>query len=570
MRRREARTADEADGIDHRPFAGSPAGFETPAGSDSGRPDLSRWAQGAILLLCLAAALSLRIHRADVPLERDEGEFAYVGRLVLEGEVPFVAAYNMKFPGIYYAYAAILAVGGESAEAVRLGHAVVNAAAIILVFLLGRSLVGGSAAALAAAVYACLSLLPPVLGLFAHATHFVLVFALAGLWLLEREHGRPPRVLVLFAAGLCLGLAVTMKQHGAAFAAFGAIVLAVQLRAAGVGLGPSVRALGVFAAGGLLPVGLIVALLHAHGALGTFWFWTVEYGIQYATQTSFSQGAASFLGNAWPLVLGGSLPLWLFSAIGAGAAPGRGSRPRGYLIGLLAASGIALLPGLYFRPHYFVLVLPAAALLAGAGLLATARRLAGAARVGSVALGLLAVSLVYVGSAYGRFLVTLPPESVSHAIYGDEFFPEMREIAEELRRRSEPEDVLAVLGSEPEIYFYAGRRAATGFLYVYPLMEPQPAARRMQDQLIGEIQSSSPRFVVYVHVPHSWDVRHDSERHFLRWIKGFLARYHRVGLVDLRPGGRSRFVWDAAARGRSPGSPTWAAVYERRDAGDPR
>jgi len=71
--------------------------------------------------------------------------------------------------------------------------------------------------------------------------------------------------------------------------------------------------------------------------------------------------------------------------------------------------------------------------------------------------------------------------------------------------------------------------------------------------------------VVYVHVPHSWGLHHDSERHFLRWIEGFLKRYHRVGLVDLRLGGRSRFVWDAAARGRRPGSPTWAAVYERKD-----
>jgi len=558
------------DPIDH---AG--VGAERPAEDEGGRQrsprrgpgqaGLSRWAQGAMLLLCLAAALSLRLHRADVPLERDEGEFAYVGQLLLEGQIPFVAAYNMKLPGIYYAYAAALAAGGGSVEAIRLGHAAVNAVTIVLIFLLGRRLVGGTAAVLAAVVYACLSLLPPVLGSFAHATHFVVAFALAGLWLLERERDRPPRPLALFAAGLCLGLAVTMKQHGVAFAAFGAVVLAVRLRAAGEGAGASASALGAFAAGGLAPLLLIAALLHAHEALGTFWFWTVEYGAQYATQTSLARGAAYFLANALPLVLGGALPLWLFAAIGAvGVALGRLPAPRAHLLGLLAASGIALLPGLYFRPHYFVLVLPAAALLAGAGLLAVGRRLA-EGRAGTMAVGLLVVSLAYVGAAYGRLLVRLPADGVSHATYADEFFPEMRQIAEELGRRSSPGDTLAVFGSEPEIYFYAGRRAATGYLYVYPLMEPQPAARRMQEQMVQEIESASPRFVVHVHVPHSWGLQHDSEPYLLEWMDGFLKRYRRVGLVDLRTGGRSRFFWDAAGRGRRPGSPTWAAVYERSD-----
>jgi len=66
------------DPIDH---AG--VGAERPAEDEGGRQrsprrgpgqaGLSRWAQGAMLLLCLAAALSLRLHRADVPLERDEG-----------------------------------------------------------------------------------------------------------------------------------------------------------------------------------------------------------------------------------------------------------------------------------------------------------------------------------------------------------------------------------------------------------------------------------------------------------------------------------------------------------------
>ena len=46
---------------------------------------------------------------------------------------------------------------------------------------------------------------------------------------------------------------------------------------------------------------------------------------------------------------------------------------------------------------------------------------------------------------------------------------------------------MAVLGSEPEIYFLARRHSATGYIYTYGLMEAQPFARRMQDEMIREI-----------------------------------------------------------------------------------
>src|ERR1041385_8439812 len=67
----------------------------------------------AALVTVIAVMLFLLIVRlrvASVPLERDEGEYAYSGQLILEGIPPYQLAYNMKFPGTYYAYSLILAV----------------------------------------------------------------------------------------------------------------------------------------------------------------------------------------------------------------------------------------------------------------------------------------------------------------------------------------------------------------------------------------------------------------------------------------------------------------------------
>ena len=100
------------------------------------------WRHRAWLLVALAVlfVLIVRVRLRDMPLERDEGEYAYAGQLILQGVPPYKEAYNMKLPGTYAAYAAIMAVFGQSPSGIRLGLALVNGASIVLVFLLGRKL----------------------------------------------------------------------------------------------------------------------------------------------------------------------------------------------------------------------------------------------------------------------------------------------------------------------------------------------------------------------------------------------------------------------------------------------
>src|SRR6185295_10104267 len=158
------------------------------------------------------------------PLERDEGEYAYAGQLILQGVPPYALAYNMKFPGTYYAYSAILAVFGQTPWGIRVGLLLVNAATTILLFQLGRRILGtAAAAAVAASVFALLSLDRWVAGPLAHATHFVLLPAVGGLLVLLRAFESNRRSTYL-AAGVLFGTAVLMKQHGAAF-----VLLAVAL-----------------------------------------------------------------------------------------------------------------------------------------------------------------------------------------------------------------------------------------------------------------------------------------------------------------------------------------------------
>lgn len=93
--------------------------------------------QGAWVLLAVVVfgfALAIRIRLLGIPLERDEGEYAYAGQLILQGVPPYKLAYNMKFPGTYAAYAGIMSIFGQTMTGIHLGLLLVNAATVVLIF----------------------------------------------------------------------------------------------------------------------------------------------------------------------------------------------------------------------------------------------------------------------------------------------------------------------------------------------------------------------------------------------------------------------------------------------------
>jgi hypothetical protein len=163
------------------------------------------------------------------------------------------------------------------------------------------------------------------------------------------------------------------------------------------------------------------------------------------------------------------------------------------------------------------------------------------------------------------YLFALPPVAVARAVYGMNPFAEAIEVARYLRERSTPADQIGVVGSEPEIYFYARRRAATSYMYTYPLMEPHPFARRMQEDMIAQLERARPRFLVLVNVDTSWSLRPDSATLLLDWAaRAANEAYRQVGLVEITPGGPTTYRWDAAAQDAVPRAPAYVAVFERR------
>ncbi|MFM7140726.1 MAG: glycosyltransferase family 39 protein [Alphaproteobacteria bacterium] len=522
----------------------------------------------AIAVVAALAAAAIRLRLLGVPLERDEGEYAYAGRLMLDGVPPFESVYGMKLPGTHAAYALAFALLGPQPASARLLLVAVNLASTVLVFLLGRAWLGWVGAMGAASAFAFLSVQTAMLGPFGHATHFVVLPALAGLLAQERalRSGEPAARDWTIAAGLLLGLAILMKQPGVVFLLFAVARALSSVRRRGAG---AWRDAALLLATAALPTALVLGWAAARGDFAHYAGWLFRYGAGYAKPLPLGEGLV-WLRLGLGRIVREAPVLWALAAVGGllAAAP-RGVVPhRGRLLAFAAFSALGTAPGLTFRQHYFLLAVPAVAMFVGAALSAAddfLRRRTSArtalAVVAATALAVGAQSLASQREIYFR----MAPAQVSRALYGDDLFPESPEIAAWLAERTDPGDRIAVFGSEPQIPFLAGRRGATGHVYMYPLLEPQPDARSMQEEMMREVAEARPAYVVSIRVPTSWLRRDDSDARVLDEMAAFLRdAYEPCGVVVADGDGGTRLLWEEDAARVRGGDGVMAVVLRRR------
>ena len=538
----------------------------TPGQASARQQFDSAWIVLAILLIFVIA---VRIRLLDIPLERDEGEYAYMGQLFLHGVPPYTLAYTMKFPGTALMYAFFMALFGQTLQGVHLGLLIVNCASIVLVFLIGRRLFSSIAGVVAAISFAVLSLNQSVLGFAAHATHFVVLMALGGtvalLAVLEKD-----RPALYFPAGVLFGLAFVMKQPGFFFALFGALYLFwhQRTRSPRVTGSQQVRNLAFYAGGALLPLCLVVAWCALSGSFDRFWFWTVTYAREYGAMVSWTDAGSRFT-RGFSNVVDGFTLLWCLAAGGFVAAvrDAEKKEQRMFLLLFSAFAFLAFCPGFYFRHHYFATFLPAAALAAGYGVDRAWRAGSASARMPNLRFAgiiLFALAVTYGLYSEKAYFFEDTPAALSRRYYSHNPFIESVEIAAFIRANSGERDTIAVFGSEPQIYFYANRRSATGHIYMYSMMEDQPFNLTMQKEMIREVEAARPRYIVFTPISGSWLTTPRSNPLIVTWLSGYTREnYTLVGIADIQSDDTTVYKWHDDAKAYEPRTPRQVLVMER-------
>jgi len=506
-----------------------------------------------VLALIILFVIVIRVRLLDLPLERDEGEFAYVGQLMLEGVAPYKLAYVIKLPGTAAVYALSMALFGQTTAGIHLGLLLANVTAIVLMFLLAKRWFGAGAGLVASTTYALMSLSWGVDGNAAHATQFIVPAALGGILLLFRSLGSG-RLGALFWSGILFGLAFLFKQPGILFGAFGGFcLLANELKARPVHGMSCLKKAAIYCLGIILPFAVLCLILWRAGVFERFWYWS--FTVAEGGWSSGQNGWVNLTSYVRWLRISWQLPFWILAGL---TLPFvfwmRSARPvRLSFLAFCGASILAVSVGLRLNPHYFVLALPAVAMLIGLGVVEVRRLLKNSqapAFISFLPAALFICVCAGVVFADRLYLFSDTPDQIAEEIYHGNPFIAAVQVAGYIKQNSTPDSRIAVLGSEPEIYFYARRRSATGHVSVYILTGRRPYSHAMQEEMIREIKAARPEYIILINSKLSWLAPLQfADNTLLDAMAQYVQeRYQLVGVVSKGASpGQSVYQWDAEA-----------------------
>jgi hypothetical protein len=533
------------------------------------------WGCASILALAAVVFVFVRAPLVSVPLERDEGEYAYIAQRLLVGDVPYRDAFDQKPPGIFLAYAGAFALLGQSIEAIHLFMFGWTAVTALALFGCVRRLSGPLAGAFAVLVFAIASADPRVAANAANTEIFMLLPMVASFYCALRALEAESALRWWILCGALAAAACWFKQVAAVNVLY---VVALPVVDGLLRRPRAARAAFLRAAGGLaLGVALVtvpgLVALAAVGAWDPFVDAVILHNLRYSQGNTFEQGGAAL--RHWLTWQAPGLgTFWALAAIGALVPKLAGRRSWALLVGWLAASAAGVSVGLYFRPHYFIQALPAVAALCGvvlgaAGAWILARPPIAPAVLGLSALTVLAAAPPILANSSIREAGT--PEAISRAIYGQNPFPESLEIGKYIRRTSGPEDRVYIIGSEPQILFYAARRSATRYIFFYPLTGDYPGVLERQRGVVAEVEAARPLYVVWFNIETSLPVDENTEPFVLVRAKAMLDRDYGLEFIahPVADGESYDFVYGVEARRRMRRAregadvAPWIALYRR-------
>jgi 4-amino-4-deoxy-L-arabinose transferase-like glycosyltransferase len=479
------------------------------------RPQLM-WS--VVLAMALIAVVP-RLLFINVPFERDEGAYAYVSEIIDDGGLPYRDAFDHKPPGIYYLYNLSFKLFGHGVHAPRIMAALFTLAGCVLCWILVFRITASAVAGTFAIAFFGLATFSPVYQeLNANTEVFTIPLLIGGInVLLDGEAS----ALRGFFYGVLFGLALFIKQSVAP------VVLAAFLyRTASncTRLKPCIGEACCCASGVSLPVLLCTTYFYAHGALEAFWTGFLRYNAGYIGGPTMPQAVEFFMHSSTLILRGDPLP-WLagLGGIGLFLTTSARTRHKWLVVSLLAGAGISVALGRYFYRHYFIILIPFVSIGIGLGI---ARASTGRWKVAA----LTAASIALAGEAgmQARYCA-MSSDSILQTTYGNQPFAQSVVIARYLRQQGACRTAY-IIGSEPQILFYAGLRSPTRFFYFYPLILETPLRDAFRKEALGELRRAMPDVLIYVNNPVSHYIPAQANDPFLLSLFRLFSGYRLVGL----------------------------------------
>jgi 4-amino-4-deoxy-L-arabinose transferase-like glycosyltransferase len=441
-----------------------------------------------VALMCLAT-IALSTNNIAVPLDRDEGAFLAVAQRILHGSVPYRDVFDHKGPAIYYYLAGVLALTSplsllQRILVARVGVVIVDLATGLGIFILGRRWWSREVGLLAALFWFV------AMPLYNADQFFTEPFAVAPtVWALVAAE-RWPRLRGAFVAGLLVALGSMFKQTAILALPATAVILLAAAAPASAWWRPtrlSFQMLGMLIAGAVLPWVIIAAAFALVGGLVPMLQQVVLDSLVHYPADPWYTVAALIRSN-----LDAFRVMWLMAVLTMlvglvrWIALRRMSSP-----GAVALVSSIVLTAVPFRVHaynhYFLQLVPAAALLAAVGFMAVLNIYRSALTVqgATPSTSGTARSTLLVPALLGAMVLVGMNRPLPMTQW-TETYPHLEaqlHVGEWIASYAPPDARLLVLPAEPAYYYLANRTSDASYVYLLPV-NLTPA---LMDQLNAQI-----------------------------------------------------------------------------------
>ena len=113
---------------------------------------------------------------------------------------------------------------------------------------------------------------------------------------------------------------------------------------------------------------------------------------------------------------------------------------------------------------------------------------------------------------------------LSRLVYGLNPFFEGPIVGQYLQDRTEKDDTIFILGSEPQFLFYANRRHACEFVFAYNYTGNHPRVLDLQKSVIEQIKTNHPKYILKMNIPQSYFVNEKAGRYLADNLDAILER----------------------------------------------
>ena len=520
-----------------------------------------------VLLVCVSISVYFRILLVDMPLDRDEGTYLYLGKLLLQGETPYVDFYEMKPPAIFYTYAIFHLIFGSSMVGLHVGLLLMNLLTGFFIFKLAnelfKDLISGI---LAAGIYLLLSINIWTFGFGVMSEHFVVLFSIIGLYMLFKGLSKKSN-LILFWSGFLLSWSFLIKQHGAFFIISAFIPFLYYFYKSRLKM---VRPFLFWAIGGFLPAILLSLNLWIQGAFDDMVYWIYERPSSRYMQSISWETGKRMLNSWWNNITRDQQFYWFLAPAGLILySIANKLNWKTFFIWVFSIFSIGMIfPGFRFYGHYWILLLPATA-IACALFYHSLQRLI-PARLKQVSI--YTVLLIFlVGTLYSSFkikdlYISRTSDQVSQTVYGDNPFVQLKKLSDYLSSQLADDDDIYVLGSEPQVYYYLGKNSQIKHSYIGYSNKAHPDSRAMQQEIIDYLRNDPPEYLVHVQHVYSWGLRPESSDDlykYAHYIKD--QKYFPIAYADIINRYNTNYIYGQEALNYNPNSDKYVVVLKRKD-----